>query len=287
VNPVFREQVDALFQKLAWPFDLDEVARQAPDVAGQIRAGRGLFAAGERAVRSAPGVARAGKHLVEGALRPAPGFVAKPILGLARGARDFAAAHPGVARTTVGLALLAPILGSSFHGVQHRNEETLMNLREDPGRDITASLDAFLEKKAAAIHPFLSSMGGGIQTSFAGGVGAGLAHGTLDLLAGAMKGGLGTLKDVFVTDRRRKELVKTLVQNDVVLSDAIARSPNALPVIQEAFETMCRFAPSLSLDANAVRSFLREAVVGGAGVNYATIKNLIETERALHPPTHH
>jgi hypothetical protein len=175
--------------------------------------------------------------------------------------------------------------------VQHRNEETLMNLREDPGRDITASLDSFLEKKAALSDVLSHFPRELVRTSFAEGIGkglgSGLAQGTLEFLADAMKDGLGAVRNVLTTDRQRNQLLRTLLQNDVVLSDAIARSPHSISVIQDAYQTMCRFAPSLSLDVNAVRSFLREAVVGGSGVNYATIKNLIETERALHPPTHH
>ncbi len=42
---------------------------------------------------------------------------------------------------------------------------------------------------------------------------------------------------------------------------------------------MKRFAPTLSSDPNAVRSFLREAATSGAGVNYNTIKLLAEAER--------
>jgi len=50
-------------------------------------------------------------------------------------------------------------------------------------------------------------------------------------------------------------------------------------VIDEAYATMQRFAPTLSSDPNAARSFLREAATSGAGVNYNTIKLLAEAER--------
>lgn len=49
-------------------------------------------------------------------------------------------------------------------------------------------------------------------------------------------------------------------------------------VIEEAFSTMQRFAPTLATDPSAVKSFLREAATSGAGVNYNTIKLLAEAE---------
>lgn len=284
-NPIFRRGVDSLFDKLAWPYDPEDVARRAPDVARQIRSGRRLFAEGVHAARSVPDVARAGGRVVEKVLRPAPGFVAAPFLRMARGAKDFAKVNPNAARTAVGLTLLAPILHSSFRTVHQRNEEELLNLRQDPGRDITASLDAFLEKKAAisSIFPRLPAIGTSVRSNLTKGIGSGIAQGTIGLVADALKGGVGALRDLFLNERRRKQLFTALLENDVVLADGLRRNPATIDLLKEAYGTMCRFAPSLALDPNAVRSFLREVVVGGSGgVNYLTIKHLIETERALH-----
>jgi hypothetical protein len=44
---------------------------------------------------------------------------------------------------------------------------------------------------------------------------------------------------------------------------------------------MIRFAPVLSTDKNAVRSYLREAVMSGAGPNYSTIKSLADAEHTV------
>jgi hypothetical protein len=61
----------------------------------------------------------------------------------------------------------------------------------------------------------------------------------------------------------------------------VARHPDSKVLLRDSYGTMERFAPTLSLDINAVRSFLREAVLGGSGVNYATIKNLVDTEKSI------
>jgi 4-diphosphocytidyl-2C-methyl-D-erythritol kinase len=43
---------------------------------------------------------------------------------------------------------------------------------------------------------------------------------------------------------------------------------------------MVKFAPTLSKDINAVRSFLREAVMSGSGPSYVTIRSLSDAETA-------
>lgn len=74
---------------------------------------------------------------------------------------------------------------------------------------------------------------------------------------------------------KRKALVDHLRETDSVLS---GRTDEEL---MGAYHTMVNFAPILSMDANAVRSFLREAVMSGAGPSYVTIKNLADSESAV------
>jgi hypothetical protein len=271
--------IDVALEKQAWPFDLNAVSGQVPgDVARDIGRGQGMYDAAARAVRATPGVLRSAGRAANAALTPAGDALAKPFFSFLRGVKDKAVANPNITRGAVGLALLAPILGSTFATTRQRNEEQLMNLRQDPERDITAS-----EKTAGSPSSFigLPAMGGSAQSSFAGGIGSGLAQGVMSGLGGALGGGLGALRDLFLTDSKRKQLFATLLQSDVIIHDALERNPAAAEMLKEAYGTMCRFAPSLALDVNAARSFLREVVVGGSGVNYITIKNLIETEKAL------
>ena len=54
--------------------------------------------------------------------------------------------------------------------------------------------------------------------------------------------------------------------------------------LMEAYHTMSRFAPVLSTDKNAVRSFLRQAVTSGSGPDFMSIKLVADAERAVTGP---
>jgi hypothetical protein len=73
----------------------------------------------------------------------------------------------------------------------------------------------------------------------------------------------------------REAILKQLKKEDPVLGNADDKT------LMEAFHTMQRFAPTLSTDKNAVRSFLRSAVMSGAGVDFHTIKLLGDAERSV------
>lgn len=73
----------------------------------------------------------------------------------------------------------------------------------------------------------------------------------------------------------RKAILMQLKKEDPV----IARADDKL--LMEAFDTMVKFAPTLAKDKNAVRAYLREAVLSGTGPNYATIKMLADAERSV------
>lgn len=73
----------------------------------------------------------------------------------------------------------------------------------------------------------------------------------------------------------REAIVTNLKSTDPVLSSADDKT------LMEAYHTMTRFAPVLSTDKNAVRSFLRQAVMSGSGPDYMSIKLLADAERAV------
>lgn len=284
-NRIFQAAVKEAFDKLAWPHDLNNVTPQVPaDVAKDVERGRSIGRGAVQAGKNVPGALRAGGRLVDRILKPAGPGVAKPFFGALRGVKDYALAHPGMTRSLVGLSLLAPILGESFQGAQQGYEDQLMHMREDPSRTITASLDEFLEKKAAYGGPMsFPQMGGSLQNSLAGGVGSGIGQGIITALGGALSNGIGGLKDLFVTDRKRRQVFEQSIASDPTIHQAVQMNPEMVQNLEEAYQTMAKFAPTLALDINAVRSLLKEVVVtSGAGINYATIKNLIETEKALH-----
>jgi hypothetical protein len=162
-----------------------------------------------------------------------------------------------------------------------------MNAYADPNRVITASLEEFLEKKAelysftkTAVAPkfnFGHSLGEGLSK----GLGSALGGTAVGLIAQVLGSGVSSLYNHLSSDPKRNSLVASVLKSDPVLSDAIKRHPESKRMVEESYATMVRFAPTLSMDTNAVRSFLREAVLGGSGVNYATIKNLVDTERSI------
>jgi len=102
--------------------------------------------------------------------------------------------------------------------------------------------------------------------------------------------GMGTigadlLKDIAVkamsaTRGLRNNSARTAIIDQLKLEDPILHEADD-EELMEAYHTMTRFAPVLSTDKNAVRSFLRQAVMSGTGPDYMTIKLLAESESAI------
>jgi hypothetical protein len=80
-----------------------------------------------------------------------------------------------------------------------------------------------------------------------------------------------------VAGLQRRNIFEALQNED----DVISRADPAQ--LAEAYHTMVRFAPTLATDKNAVKAFLRESVLYGAGPNPMTIKQLAEAEGAVNP----
>jgi hypothetical protein len=73
----------------------------------------------------------------------------------------------------------------------------------------------------------------------------------------------------------RQAILGNLKRTDSVLSQADDAT------LMESYNTMKRFAPVLSTDKNAVRSFLRQAVMSGSGPDFVSIKMLSDAERSV------
>jgi hypothetical protein len=271
-NPVFKAQVDALFEKTAWGQDPAAVAAANPELRSKILRGLELSSALSSAGASAGKALSGAGNLAERVLMGGSpdGMLSKGLGGVS----SFIQKHPTAA---IGTAALAPILAKAFNAEQQKNQRELMDAYQDPTRVITASLEDFLEKKAA----FRAESGSSFGKDLMGGVGKALGSSLVGLLAGSIGTHFSNTRNILMDEPRRKRLLETLCTSDAVIKDAIARHPDSKAMILEAYGTMTKFAPALSLDINAVRSFLREAVMGGSGVNYATIKNLVDTERAI------
>ena len=286
MNNAFRQQVQALFEKLAWPHDPMAVAEQLRAqgdhaAANEILRGKNI---GDFALSSGRQGVETAKALERGVSRVmAPADTAGKALFHELGAAgEHVMAQPQLLRAGLGTLMLAPILGGAFYASQQKHEDDLMNRQMNPTTKMSSLLGSFLEKKAAAYSHMMPAIRGHMHESFTGGLGQGIGKSVADAILGVMGGAVGGVHQSLIVDPKRKQMFESVLRSDPVVHDALTRNPEAAKTLGEAYQTMVRFAPSLSLDVNAVRSFLREAVMGGSGgVNYATIKTLIETEKGL------
>ena len=269
-NPVFKAQVEALFEKTSFGQNPHAIAAANPDLQGQIHRGLALERGAHDVAAGGEKILRGGANLAEKVLTSGSGLGARALGGVS----DFVLAHP---KAAIGTAMLAPILSKAFSQSQNRYQDELMNAYHDPTRVITASLADFLEKKASSAGNVPFSLGTELLKGFAGGAAGSLVA----LLAGTIGHSAGNIKNVLINDPKRRTLLENLFQTDSVIKDAISRHSESKNMLLEAYGTMTKFAPTLSMDINATRSFLREAVMGGSGVNYATIKTLVDTEKAI------
>lgn len=71
-----------------------------------------------------------------------------------------------------------------------------------------------------------------------------------------------------------QQMIPRLMQDEMIAG----ADPN---VVQNAYQTMVRFAPNLASDPSAATTFVREHVLHGAVPHYSTIKNLADAEKAV------
>ena len=293
-------------RKLAWPYDpatveADAAARAAAATdpwtratyeraASRIRQGRRVVNAGKNVAKGVGKGVSVGARLVDKLLAPAGNGILR---GLGR-VGSYVASHPRLATGLAGGAIAAPILLSDAPSSYAAETNQILGMRSDPTRmveerDVMASLNEFLEKKASPgggggspqyrwgqDNPLQHAAAHGIQ-GLTSGVGQGIAEALIHGLGRAV-GGIGSS---LLGDPKRKAVLQKALTGDQVLSDALKRNPAMGEQLLEAYQTLLKFAPTLAGDVNAVRSFLREVVLGGGHVNYATIKNLVDTEKAI------
>ena len=173
--------------------------------------------------------------------------------------------------------------GSAVGAAMKANRKYTKDLAEDVRQRASSSAARAATTAVRKSQPgFWESAGTKVMEGFTGGISGGIGKALAETAFSALGKGIGMLKDYFITDPKRQALLESLMKTDPIIHDAVSRDPKAKEMLLEAYGTMCRFAPTLSTDINAARSFLRETVLGGSGVNYAIIKSLIETEKALH-----
>lgn len=144
-----------------------------------------------------------------------------------------------------------------------------------PGKGIAGGLSNLVQKKLfgqdiGQRQDALGVAGGAALKSFGSEIGKSSVGLLRDIAMKAMDA-VGHAGD----DAARQAILGDLKRTDSVL----AQADDAL--LMESYHTMQRFAPTLSTDKNAVRSFLRQAVMSGSGPDFMTIKHLADSERAV------
>jgi len=95
------------------------------------------------------------------------------------------------------------------------------------------------------------------------------------ILGGLAEDTVKGLKNTLVDSPARQAVLSKLRKED----DIIKQAP--MKRVLEAYHSMARFAPNLSTDLNATKSFLREAVQHEGGLDFMSIKGLAEAETAV------
>ncbi len=221
---------------------------------------------------AARGLSHVPMALVSGLAEPAT-TLGPPIMRAAARAAE----NPDLAIPALGAAMLAPTAMSALQEEYVKNLEEANHMQRNPGSVRIAhevTLNDFMAKVAAVPVGAFDN----VTTGLGKGLGESFGKGLVERLLNAAGGGI----DKILSMPARKRIIEQLFTSDPVISDALKRNPAIQRQLLEAYATMLKFAPSLTTDTNAVRSFLREVILGGGNVNYAVVKNLIDTERALH-----
>jgi len=115
--------------------------------------------------------------------------------------------------------------------------------------------------------------------AFAKQLGSSSADELVDLTKDVVSKGYETMQDSLSLSPVRSALFETLKAEDPDLAGADNNT------LMEAYHTMSRFAPTLSTDKNAVKSFLRTVATSPeGGTDFNTIKLLAEAENAIRGP---
>lgn len=195
--------------------------------------------------------------------------------------------HPLASTALGGTAIAA---GTSFgpEAVKAESEFMKNRLGAPGGKFVYASenVQTFLEEEfkkeagvgaAASPGAWNTAWQAGVK-DLAGGVGAGIGAAGVTVLVDILRKAGKGLSQKLVYDNQRKELLRKIIAADPIVSTFEAQNPG---MALRVYASMVSVAPKLSLDPNAVTSFLREAAQTHGAINYLTIKQLAETEQAI------
>lgn len=200
----------------------------------------------------------------------------------------FISRHPVVSATAGGTALVA-IPPAEMEAKMLADELRSNQMGSPYGRYVYAELEDFEARKQFADEKvaFVKEGAGGgypgpvpvMGKGFFEGVGKETASAGIGAIGKLIKSTISALQNKFKFNRQREELLDTIMSNDPIVSVFEQEAPGSTA---QAYETMKRFAPNLSLDPNVATSFLREAAQTGGSLNYQTVKHLADAEAAVY-----
>ena len=197
--------------------------------------------------------------------------------------------HP-VASTVGAGSLIAA--GNSMDLAKEQESEFMKNRVGAPGgkfvyasEKIASILEEEFVKEAArgavsaAANPSMwnTAWTGGVQ-SLGNSVGSGVGSAGVSLLTDILRKAGRGLSQKLTYDAKRRDMLRSILTADPIVSAFEAQNPG---IMIKVYASMVSVAPTLSLDKNAVTTFLREAAQTHGALNYMTIKQLAETEKAI------
>lgn len=191
--------------------------------------------------------------------------------------------HPSVVAGGVGVGLGASNLSTPAHRVE---SDTMREYLGAPGAKYSscAIMHKFAARKMelAAKVSFEKVASPDFGGTFVEGAGKGMGGGVVSEGIGALRrligGAAQSISDRFIAEPKRDKIVNQIIQEDDVIGPAEREAPGQA---LQAFQTMKRFAPTLSTDANVVQSYLRNAALTGGPMDFQTIKGLADAETSI------
>ncbi len=225
--------------------------------------------------------------------------ILKGVNYLAKKSVGFAKKHPVAALGSVGVGIGAADSAIPAH---QTNDRIMREYMGAPGAKYSSCnlMEKFAERKmvlsakisfekiaveddyygdSSGMTPF---GGGGGQSTFQSGMHQAAGRGVITEGISALRRLIGStaqaIKEKFVADPAREKIMGQVVKKDPVVSTAERENPGQAG---QAYGTMRRFAPTLSTDPNAVKSFLRLQAAGGGAMDYNIIKGLADAETSV------
>lgn len=163
--------------------------------------------------------------------------------------------------------------GSVLGGIGNMVGNTAKTLGGGNNNQTSGVMDTAKYQLNRRVNPLMDRVRA--DESFASNFFSSLGSETAKSMVGLLKDMAGKAVSRMSQMPAQHSMIENLQQGDPMLAKADAET------LSNAYHTMSNFAPTLSTDENAVRSFLREAVMAGSGPDYATIANLAKAESTI------